>query len=356
MTGAVPAAARRRRCSPARTCARGTRSGATATAHIVVENGYVDRDATASCGSAARRSTPTACSRSATRATTAARRSTRGSASSRRDLDSLRHAFQIDDYPVSGLLSGEFHLTGEYEQPDRLRRHDDRRRRRRTASRSRRRRRRCGSTAPACGSTASTIAKGGGTRHRRRVRRLGLDLFVQRRRPADSGRADRRASAIPRAPLSGLAEFTASGSGDVRRAALRRPVPHQRSVRRRGRRRAGDRHAGAARQGAERRGRRGVAAPRDHRHRPHRADAAGRRRADVPLPRQLARSVRPAVRAAAVAVHDGRRQRLDPRRRRARRTSIICSSTAPSTRSTCGCSTTRCRTPRRSASRSISTA
>jgi hypothetical protein len=35
----------------------------------------------------------------------------------RRDLDSLRHAFGIDDYPVSGLLSGEFHLSGAYEAP-----------------------------------------------------------------------------------------------------------------------------------------------------------------------------------------------------------------------------------------------
>jgi len=35
----------------------------------------------------------------------------------RRDLDSLRHAFAIDDYPVSGFLSGEFHLTGQYEHP-----------------------------------------------------------------------------------------------------------------------------------------------------------------------------------------------------------------------------------------------
>jgi hypothetical protein len=35
----------------------------------------------------------------------------------RRDLDSLRHAFQLDEYPVSGLLSGEFHLTGQYERP-----------------------------------------------------------------------------------------------------------------------------------------------------------------------------------------------------------------------------------------------
>jgi hypothetical protein len=35
----------------------------------------------------------------------------------RRDLDSLRHAFSIDEYPVSGLLSGEFHLSGQYLRP-----------------------------------------------------------------------------------------------------------------------------------------------------------------------------------------------------------------------------------------------
>src|SRR5204862_4811119 len=35
----------------------------------------------------------------------------------KRDLDGLRHAFQIDDYALSGLLSGEFHLTGEYKRP-----------------------------------------------------------------------------------------------------------------------------------------------------------------------------------------------------------------------------------------------
>ena len=35
----------------------------------------------------------------------------------RRDLDSLRHAFGIDAYPVSGLLTGDFHLTGDYERP-----------------------------------------------------------------------------------------------------------------------------------------------------------------------------------------------------------------------------------------------
>lgn len=35
----------------------------------------------------------------------------------RRDLDSLRHAFGIDEYPVTGRMSGDFHLTGEYERP-----------------------------------------------------------------------------------------------------------------------------------------------------------------------------------------------------------------------------------------------
>jgi translocation and assembly module TamB len=35
----------------------------------------------------------------------------------RRDLGGLRHAFQIDGYPVSGALSGEIHLTGQYEHP-----------------------------------------------------------------------------------------------------------------------------------------------------------------------------------------------------------------------------------------------
>jgi translocation and assembly module TamB len=35
----------------------------------------------------------------------------------RRDLDSLRHAFELEEYPVSGALSGEFHLTGQYEHP-----------------------------------------------------------------------------------------------------------------------------------------------------------------------------------------------------------------------------------------------
>ncbi len=34
-----------------------------------------------------------------------------------RDLGGLRHAFKLDDWPVSGKLTGEFHLTGQYERP-----------------------------------------------------------------------------------------------------------------------------------------------------------------------------------------------------------------------------------------------
>ncbi|MGE3518537.1 MAG: translocation/assembly module TamB domain-containing protein [Vicinamibacterales bacterium] len=36
---------------------------------------------------------------------------------SRRDLEELRHAFELDDWPVSGILSGDFRLTGAYEAP-----------------------------------------------------------------------------------------------------------------------------------------------------------------------------------------------------------------------------------------------
>jgi len=35
----------------------------------------------------------------------------------KRPIRDLRHAFLLDDYPVEGLLSGEFHLYGKYETP-----------------------------------------------------------------------------------------------------------------------------------------------------------------------------------------------------------------------------------------------
>ncbi len=63
-------------------------------------------------------------------------------------------------------------------------------------------------------------------------------------------------------------------------------------------------------------------------------------RPDLPVPRQLARSLRPAVRAAAVAVHDGRRKRLDPRFPASSRTSTGCWSMRRSIAWRCPCSTT----------------
>ena len=206
---------------------------------------------TASSATATRRSAPTACSRSAIRARTAARRSTRGIRVARRDLDSLRHAFGIDEYPVSGRLSGEFHLTGAYERPVGFGGDDHRQRRRlrRAVSGSdrgaalRRHRR---------PSRRAEHRQGRRHRHRRRLRRLGLDLLVQRRRPAHSGREAGVRHAFRKAPLSGLAEFTANGSGtfDAPRNDFR--YPRRRSVHRRGRHRPGHRDAGAARRRAER--------------------------------------------------------------------------------------------------------
>ena len=81
---------------------------------------------------------------------------------------------------------------------------------------------------------AMDIAKSTGSGHRRRVRRVGRHLFVQRRWRARSRSRASRPSAIPRAPLSGVLDFSASGSGtfdepryDVR-GRRRRPVRRRR--------------------------------------------------------------------------------------------------------------------------------
>ena len=129
----------------------------------------------------------------------------------RHDLDSLRHAFQIDDYPVSGLLSGDFHLTGEYEHPVGFgaMNIDDG----------------VGYGEPFQQATASlrfdgagvrldtiSIAKGTGTVTGAAF--VGWDSTYSfnadgRRIPV----GQLAALAFPRAPLSGIAEFTVGGSG-----------------------------------------------------------------------------------------------------------------------------------------------
>ena len=131
----------------------------------------------------------------------------------RRDVDSLRHAFGIDDYPVSGSAVGRVPSHRRLSAPGRLRRHDARAPRRLRRAASERRPRRCDSTAAGVRLDGLNVEKDGGIDHRRRVRRVGRDLFVQRRRPAHSGREHRAA------PFSEGAAVRASPSS--RRTAAR---------------------------------------------------------------------------------------------------------------------------------------
>ena len=129
-----------------------------------------------------------------------------------RPLVDLKHAFDLDDYPMSGLLSGEFHLTGKYQAPFGFGKMtiDRRRRLRRTvrdrdlvaALRGQRR--------PA---RRDQRAEGQRRAARRGVHRLGRQLFVQRRWRADSGGV---AEDWPRSRArrcSGVLKFSASGTG-----------------------------------------------------------------------------------------------------------------------------------------------
>ena len=160
--------------------------------------------------------------------------------------------------------------------------------------------------------------------HRRGVRRLGLDLLVQRRRPADSGRSASRCLRVSRARrCRGWSEFTASGSGtfDEPRNDYRFRVNDLFVGEEGGR--PGHRHAGAARQRAERRDRRGVAAAGGDRHRPDRA----RRRRATPSSRFRFHdsSLDPYVRLFVpqpVAVHDRGRERRRSASRASSPTSI----------------------------------
>jgi translocation and assembly module TamB len=139
----------------------------------------------------------------------------------RGDIDGLRHALGVNDYPVSGLLSGEFHLTGEYERPIGF-----------------------GGMAiddgvaygePFQKATASVRFDGAGVR----LDNVGLSkgsgtvtaaAFVGWDSTYSFNADGRRVPVeriaflnVPRAPLSGIAEFTATGSGtfDVPRNDVR---------------------------------------------------------------------------------------------------------------------------------------
>ena len=185
------------------------------------------------------------------------------------------------------------------------------------------------------------IAKGAGTHHRRRLRRLGFDLLVQRRRPADSRRRSSRSCPIRARRCPGTVELTASGSGTFDAPRNDYPVPHQRSVRRRGT--VGQVTGELALRGTELSGEIDAASPRLSVTGTGRISLTPEADSELSL-RFHDSSLDPYVRLFVpqpLAVHDRGRQRLDPRRRRARPTSTALPSTARSTRSTCGCSTTR---------------
>ena len=155
---------------------------------VVIENSYANVSRAVDHARRVAHRRRRARSRSAIRGATAARRSTRASGSIAGRWPICCDAFDIEDYPVDGLLSGDFHVYGPYTRPFGVRADDDRRRHRLRRAVRHGHRRACDSKATACGSTASRSTKGGGRDHRRGVRRLERHLLVQRRGPRPRGR------------------------------------------------------------------------------------------------------------------------------------------------------------------------
>ena len=144
---------------------------------------------------------------------------------------------RLDDYDVDGLLSGEFHVFGDYLAPVRLRHDDDRRRASPTASRSRRRRASVRLEGDGVRLDSIQIAKGERPRHRRRLRRLERHLLVQLRRPRHSRRDASSLAKTSVGAALGPARLHRRRQRHVRRAALRRARHDPRLLRRRRRHR-----------------------------------------------------------------------------------------------------------------------
>ena len=149
-----------------------------------------------------------------------------------------------------------------------------------------------------------------------------------------------KTATVPAGAAVGPAAVQRHRRGHLRRAALRRQAARRRSLRRRRGHRSAERPAVAAGRTAHARDGSRVSAPGRLRLGPHRADAGDGCRADRPLRRHVARSVRPILRAAALAVHERRRRRHHPRRRRARERRSPGRRDRTSRASTSSCSTT----------------
>ena len=234
----------------------------------------------------------------------------------RRPLADLRHAFQLDDYPMEGLVSGDFHLYGAYEGPFGF-----------------------GKMAIDQGvaygetferATSSLRFEGNGVR---------LDTLEMRKSTgtvtgaafvgwegdysfnADGTRIpveSLRTVAFPQAPLSGLLQFSASGAGTFEEPKYDVKLRGDDLF-------AGDEGIGQLNGRLSLRGEllnleMEAASPRlvGLGFRAHRAHARDGRRAQRAICRHIARPVRALLRATPLAVHERRRGRYAPGRRRAR--------------------------------------
>ncbi len=183
-----------------------------------------------------------------------------------RPLVDLKHAFDLDEYRMSGVLSGEFHLTGKYQGPfgfgkmtiDRGVAYGESFE---TATSSLR------FEGNGVRLDAINVKKGSGAHARRGVHRLGRPLCVQRRWRADSV-GERGCGDLSRSAAVRRDHVLRVRQRHVRRAALRREGTHRRLLRRRRRHRPGERPVERARRHADDRSARSrLAASRGVRHR-----------------------------------------------------------------------------------------
>jgi hypothetical protein len=169
----------------------------------------------------------------------------------RRPMADLKRAFELDDYDMDGVVSGDYHVYGDYETPlgfGRLLVEEG------VAY---------GETFESMSSAlrfegtgvrldSIQIAKATGEVTGAACRRLGRHLLLQRRRPAHPGRVAEGCGVSQRAAVRPVA-VQRDRRRQLRRAPLRREGARRRSVRRRGRRRSAHGPAVAARRAADRR-------------------------------------------------------------------------------------------------------
>ena len=199
-----------------------------------------------------------------------------------RPVFDLLDAFDLEDYPVTGSLGGEFHVYGPYTRPFGFGRMTiDRRQRLQRALRDSDRR------AALRGQRRSprrdADLEGHWLDHRGGLRRLGRHLLVQRRGARCRGGSARHRDVRRLAAVHGCRAFYRGRQRDLCGAAIRRPDRRPGPVFRRRRDRRGQRPALRAQRNADLRDGSGVDAsgglghgPHDHRRR------AGQRRPHVP--------------------------------------------------------------------------